>query len=803
MSDVLTSHLIGIHWKDKSKKQIIGFKILGMPSGRVIEFVPISKLIEILRTNPNGVEGIHYVNGELVGSNGQFSRYPAYVNGKSIEIGRIVILTAVGNAGYEVYLPDGKILTLRNSDIIALAKKFDIANGKLSSKNSTEFISSISGDYIESSKTKQLNTGTEQSVQNKVTDKQEQSKIIDKSIQPVDKTNKLMQNSGSEQPMQSSRQYSHKDLQDRLAKKIAKAAIKSSIIPDDTDLSKLDATKVINIESSKRYDNRHVSSSIDKNSKGGNIAIDKNGNIVRGSENIDNTMMTVDQMMAISMLQLRTIKPFFFAALKVIKRIETTTVPTMGVTIDTFYYNPEFVATMSISELNFLHLHEISHIAMKHKVRELGKDHEIWNIACDYYINKAICEEFGIKPNSGPAKISGSNATIEFPKCGGCYNENIDVMKDTPELIYDELQKSIQKAKQNQRGQGQGQQGQGQQGQGQGQQGPGQGQQGQGQGQQGQGQGQQGQGQQGQGQQGQGQQGQGQQGQGQGQQGQGQNIAQSNIGSQPIYVNFRGEKIKIDPSLSADIVSDDSTAGDSETSREQRAQATLQKIDTVYKKITESTDKQGRGKGGLGVVEDFVEKELIPKVNWRALVQNRLIAKQTDEYSLSSPDRRFIHKGVYIEGRVTDEEKIEGIKLCIDTSGSMSDRDIAIAIGQIMQLCKMYDTQADLVYWDDGIQDIVPYEKLEESNLRKYQAMGRGGTDPNCIFEEFSKKEYKFGMKVAPSLIIIFTDGYFGSVDPKYKRAFGQDTIWVLCSENSMPIEDFHPTFGRVAKFRK
>ena len=131
----------------------------------------------------------------------------------------------------------------------------------------------------------------------------------------------------------------------------------------------------------------------------------------------------------------------------------------------------------------------------------------------------------------------------------------------------------------------------------------------------------------------------------------------------------------------------------------------------------------------------------------------------------------------------------------------MSDKDIAIAIGQIMQLCKMFETQADLIYWDDGVQGIVPYDKLEETDLKHYQAMGRGGTDPNCLFEEFSKKDYKMGKKVYPSLIVIFTDGYIEQVNPKYKKAFGKDTIWVLCSENSMPADQFKPTFGRIAHF--
>ena len=58
--------------------------------------------------------------------------------------------------------------------------------------------------------------------------------------------------------------------------------------------------------------------------------------------------------------------------------------------------------------------------------------------------------------------------------------------------------------------------------------------------------------------------------------------------------------------------------------------------------------------------------------------------------------------------------------------------------------------------------------------------MGGGGTDANCIFDFFeTNKEYKLHKKPVPSLIIIFTDGYFGEVDGKYKRKY-KNTIWII-----------------------
>ena len=111
-------------------------------------------------------------------------------------------------------------------------------------------------------------------------------------------------------------------------------------------------------------------------------------------------------------------------------------------------------------------------------------------------------------------------------------------------------------------------------------------------------------------------------------------------------------------------------------------------------KVLEKQMQAGKGKGHSGVAEAFVDEELIPKINWRNVLMNRLISMMSDEKSLSTPDRRFIHSGLYVEGRRMEDEKLEDIKIAIDTSGSMTDLDIAVAFGQIKQLLKTYKTSA-------------------------------------------------------------------------------------------------------------
>ena len=178
---------------------------------------------------------------------------------------------------------------------------------------------------------------------------------------------------------------------------------------------------------------------------------------------------------------------------------------------------------------------------------------------------------------------------------------------------------------------------------------------------------------------------------------------------------------------------------------------------------------------------------------------NRLIQMKSDEKSLSTPDRRFVSRGLYVEGETKEDEMLRDVKLCIDTSGSMSDEDIAIAFVQIKQLLKTYKTEAEVIYWDDGIQDVVQFEDYNGLRLAQLRATGRGGTNPNCIFELFTSREYRIGLKPKPELIVIFTDGYFGGPSEKYKTKFGRDVLWVISGEN----KGFSPPFGKIAKLKE
>jgi predicted metal-dependent peptidase len=56
-------------------------------------------------------------------------------------------------------------------------------------------------------------------------------------------------------------------------------------------------------------------------------------------------------------------------------------------------FNPTFLDELSESELDFIMMHEILHVVLKHCYRDGERDHELFNIACDIVVNSIILSE--------------------------------------------------------------------------------------------------------------------------------------------------------------------------------------------------------------------------------------------------------------------------------------------------------------------------------------------------------------------------------------------------------------------------
>jgi predicted metal-dependent peptidase len=128
----------------------------------------------------------------------------------------------------------------------------------------------------------------------------------------------------------------------------------------------------------------------------------------------------------------------------------------------------------------------------------------------------------------------------------------------------------------------------------------------------------------------------------------------------------------------------------------------------------------------------------------------------------------------------------------LDTSGSMSQEDMAFGISQLQSL----DDRAEgtlvcadsEIYWNDALK--IKTCKPEE--LSKITPKGRGGTIWSPFFADYEKEIGKC------DFLIVLTDGYLDMQDVANMRDPGIDVYWIITSG----YIDFTPPFGRVMQIR-
>ncbi|WP_417522217.1 DUF2201 family putative metallopeptidase [Marinobacter sp.] len=72
--------------------------------------------------------------------------------------------------------------------------------------------------------------------------------------------------------------------------------------------------------------------------------------------------------------------------------------PTAGTDGKSIFFNARFMAGRTAQDRRFIIAHEVWHCALGHMRRQLGRDHDLWNQACDYEVNDLLRAELGHCP---------------------------------------------------------------------------------------------------------------------------------------------------------------------------------------------------------------------------------------------------------------------------------------------------------------------------------------------------------------------------------------------------------------------
>lgn len=405
-----------------------------------------------------------------------------------------------------------------------------------------------------------------------------------------------------------------------------------------------------------------------------------------------------------ALINLRALNYFYFSIIQELNREllppEDKSVETMAVSPSTLYINAKFADEHTVEELTFVLMHEAMHILFRHNYYGIGKEQEIHNVACDLIINKTITDEYGCLPGNKRAvtvDANGVKAGIKYPE-GGCWIEAVNTEVDTSESIYHELITAIDKAKQSQgqgKGSGSGSGSSSGQGQSQGQ----------------------------------------SQGQGSGSgSGQGQGSGKGQGSGQGSYeIDFRGSKIKVEPSFRDIVLSAEDTkngkegVGDLSNSLARNAEEACRAAGKDISPLIKATLK--------------IEAKIVAP-RWQKVLKEFLSKLGEKYYTYSAVNKRYIHSGLIVPGPKTSEENskmLENIVLAIDTSGSMfNDENLSNIVSLAASIVKKYKANGEIIYWDTTVTSTGTFK--DTKSLVRTSVEGGGGTDINCVFEYLTKK---------------------------------------------------------------
>ena len=195
--------------------------------------------------------------------------------------------------------------------------------------------------------------------------------------------------------------------------------------------------------------------------------------------------------------------------------------------------------------------------------------------------------------------------------------------------------------------------------------------------------------------------------------------------------------------------------------------------------VQAAVNARGIGKLPAGV-ERFVKNRITSKLCWQALLARFIERSARSDYSWVSPNRRYIHKNLYLPSLLNHE--LNEIVVAIDTSGSIAPEELERFSAEISAIMETYPATLHLIYCD---AQISKYQVIERCDLPvAIRPVGGGGTDFRPVFQFIAKTG------LAPSCLVYLTDLECRSY-PKCAPVF--PVLWVKTGKNGN-----RPPFGEV-----
>jgi predicted metal-dependent peptidase len=198
---------------------------------------------------------------------------------------------------------------------------------------------------------------------------------------------------------------------------------------------------------------------------------------------------------------------------------------------------------------------------------------------------------------------------------------------------------------------------------------------------------------------------------------------------------------------------------------------------------------QASGAGNIpGGVKRMIKDLVEPVMDWRELLQQQIESTVKSDFTWARPSRRSWHMDAVMPG-MKPGEQID-VVIGIDTSGSITDKDLKIFLSEIQGIMEAYDEyRITVMGWDTEVHNIATFTSDNLEDIASFEPGGGGGTDPHCVWEYLQAND------IEPKKLIMFTDFCFFGWSPQDVEMYC-DTVWIIKGNKSA-----EPEFGVWAHY--
>lgn len=206
-----------------------------------------------------------------------------------------------------------------------------------------------------------------------------------------------------------------------------------------------------------------------------------------------------------------------------------------------------------------------------------------------------------------------------------------------------------------------------------------------------------------------------------------------------------------------------------------------EELEEKWKDALASAYEAGKEAGNIpGSIHKLMDSITKPKIKWHEVLRNRISEYMKSDFTWMRPNKRFFNSGIILP----DMDKIQKISLAIaiDTSGSISTKDMAAFMGEINSIVNMYsDFEINVACFDTKVESIACLKSQDDFDQYLDQLKGGGGTDFMAWWDWALNEEWYD----KTNAVLFFTDGYPGGKWLPDEAMYGKDIFWIVKGSNN------------------